>query len=79
MTSRESTSLVNHWHHDMWVAPPPAVEMLAQRLREVKAQLSFDAWNALLTRFRVYRLQETMAMHADLASIPLVSVVASPR
>ena len=76
VTSRESTSLVNHWHHDMWVAPPPAVEMLVQRLSDVRAQMSFDAWNALLNRFRVYRLQETMEMHPDPASMPLVSVIA---
>ncbi len=76
VTLRESTSLINHWHHDMWVAPPLAIEMLAQRLSDVRAQLSFDAWNALLNRFRVYRLQETIAMHSDPASIPLVSIVA---
>ena len=73
---RETQSLVNLWHHSMWVATPTAVEMFAGRLRKVRAQLSFDAWNALLTRFRVYRLEETIAMHSDLAAIPLVSVVA---
>jgi len=73
---RESVSLVNLWHQSMWLADPRAVEMIAERLREVRDQLSFDSWNGLKTRFRVYRLEEVMDSHARIAEIPLVTIAA---
>jgi len=73
---RESMSLVNLWHQSMWLAEPRAVEMIASRLHEIRDQLTFDAWNGLKTRFRVYRLEETMASYGRIAEIPLVTIAA---